>query len=230
MPLGGYNAAPMTTTIRSYVLRQGRVTDAQKRALETLGPSLTLPFSESVLDFSAVFGREAPTMMEIGFGMGEVTAAIAAAHPEWNFIAVDVFAAGVGALLKRLDEGSLDNVRVIQHDAVAVMQHMIPESSLIGLNIFFSDPWPKKRHHKRRLIQPDFIRLASSRLQPGGTLHLATDWQNYAEQMLEVLSGESALANTTQGYADRGERPLSKFEQRGQRLGHGVWDLVFRRR
>jgi tRNA (guanine-N7-)-methyltransferase len=216
--------------IRSYVLRQGRVSNAQRRAHDTLLPRLGIEFSETALDLDAVFGRKAPRILEIGCGMGETTVAIAAAHPECDYIGIEVHTPGVGSLLKQIDELGLTNVRVIQHDAVAVMEKMIPPSSLDGLHIFFPDPWPKKRQQKRRLIQSPFIALAASRLKPGGYLHAATDWQEYAEQILAVFSAEPALANTATGYAEKpAYRPQTKFETRGLKLGHGVWDIVFRR-
>jgi len=216
--------------IRSYVLRQGRVSNAQRRACETLLPQYGIPFQENPCDLAAVFGRSAPRVLEIGCGMGETTAAIAAANPGTDYIGIEVHTPGVGSLLKQIEELGLANVRVIQHDAVEVLRTMIQPESLSGMHIFFPDPWPKKRHHKRRLIQPAFIALAASRLQPGGYLHAATDWQEYAEQILEVLSGESALENTAEAYATRpAYRPQTKFETRGLKLGHGVWDIVFRR-
>lgn len=217
--------------IRSYVLRQGRVSNAQRRAHDTLLPQLGIPFSEAPLDLDAVFGRSAPRILEIGCGMGETTVAIAAAHPECDYIGIEVHTPGVGSLLKQIDEAGLRNVRVIQHDAVAVMEKMIPPSSLDGLHIFFPDPWPKKRQQKRRLIQAPFIALACSRLKPGGYLHAATDWQEYAEQILAVFSAEPTLVNTATGYAEKpAYRPQTKFETRGLKLGHGVWDIVFRRK
>jgi tRNA (guanine-N7-)-methyltransferase len=170
-------------------------------------------------------------VLEIGFGMGETTAAIAAARPESNFLGLEVHTPGVGSLLKLLGEGGLENVRVIQHDAVEVVRDMIPAGSLAGIHVFFPDPWPKKRHHKRRLLQPPFVALLAGRLAPGAYFHCATDWQEYAEQMLAVLAGEPLLENTASGFAPRpAYRPPTKFEQRGLRLGHGVWDVVFRRR
>jgi tRNA (guanine-N7-)-methyltransferase len=189
-----------------------------------------LPYQSAVLDFDAAFGRAAPRILEIGFGMGEGLAEIAAAHPENDYLGVEVHTPGVGALLKQLGERGLTNVRVIQHDAVEVLTKMLAPASLSGIHIFFPDPWHKKRHHKRRLIQPPLAQLLASRLQAGGYIHLATDWQDYAEQMLAVLAAEPLLANTVADYAPRPDtRPLTKFEQRGIRLGHGVWDLLFRR-
>jgi tRNA (guanine-N7-)-methyltransferase len=217
--------------IRSYVLRQGRVSNAQRRAHDTLLPRLGIEFSETALDLDAVFGRKAPRILEIGCGMGETTVAIAAAHSECDYIGIEVHTPGVGSLLKQIDELGLTNVRVIQHDAVEVLRDMLGPASLAGVHLFFPDPWPKKRHHKRRLLQPAFLALLARRLRPGGYIHCATDWEDYAQQMLAVLTAESLLENTAIGYAPRPDyRPLTKFEQRGLRLGHGVWDLVFRRR
>jgi tRNA (guanine-N7-)-methyltransferase len=216
--------------IRSYVLRQGRMSVAQKRAYGQLFAQYAVPFSEQPLDLDALFGRHAPTIVEIGFGMGETTAAIAQAHPENNYLGIEVHSPGVGSLLKLIGERALANVRIVQHDAVQVVEHMIAPGTLSGLHIFFPDPWPKKRHHKRRLIQPPFVHLLASSLAPGGYLHLATDWEDYAQQMLDVLNREPLLINTVPDYAPRPDhRPLTKFEQRGRKLGHPVWDLVFRR-
>lgn len=217
--------------IRSYVLRAGRVGSGQARALAELGPRFVLPYQPEALDLDAVFGRVAPRVLEIGFGMGEGLVETAAAHPEIDYIGVEVHTPGVGALLKQIGERGLGNVRVIQHDAVEVLTAMLPPATLAGIHIFFPDPWHKKRHHKRRLIQAPLVELLASRLAPGGYIHLATDWQDYAEQMLAVLEAEAQLENTAAAYAPRPDtRPLTKFEQRGIRLGHGVWDLVFRRR
>jgi tRNA (guanine-N(7)-)-methyltransferase len=226
------NAPSGTTHIRSFVHRRSHITPSQREALDRLMPLWAIPFQAKQLDFQEVFGRQAPTILEIGFGMGETTEKIAHARPQDNFLGVEVFNAGVGAMLKRIDETGLTNVRVIQHDAVEVLQQMIPANSLAGVHIYFPDPWPKKRHHKRRLIQPPLVALLASRLQPDGYMHLATDWENYAEQMLEVLSNEPALENTVgSGYAPRPDfRPQTKFESRGLRLGHGVWDLIFKRK
>jgi len=216
--------------IRSYVLRQGRMSVAQTRAYETLLEQYALPYATEPIDLEAAFGRTAPKTLEIGFGMGETTAAIAKAHPETDYLGIEVHSPGVGSLLKQIGELGLGNLRIVQHDAVEVVQHMLAPGTLDAIHVFFPDPWPKKRHHKRRLIQPPFVSLLSSRLKAGGYIHLATDWHEYAEQMLEVLRGEASLTNTAEDYAPRPEyRPLTKFEQRGLRLGHGVWDLVFRR-
>jgi tRNA (guanine-N7-)-methyltransferase len=202
--------------IRSFVLRQGRVSNAQARYHDSMMPRYGIAYRAAPLDFAAVFGRVAPTVLDIGFGMGETTAAIAAAHPETDYLGLEVHTPGVGSLMKQIAEADLANVRVMQHDAVDVVRDMLPLASLAGIHIFFPDPWPKKRHHKRRLIQPPFVALLASRLAPGGYFHCATDWEEYALQMLEVLGPDY--------------RPLTKFEQRGLRLGHGVWDVVFRRR
>lgn len=216
--------------IRSYVLRQGRISSAQARAYETLLPRYGIEYSGKPIDLSSIFGRRAKTVLEIGCGMGETTAAIAAAHPETDFLGIEVHTPGVGSLLKLIDKCVLTNLRVIQHDAVEVLREMIAPESLDGVHIFFPDPWPKKRHHKRRLVQADFVALLASRLKPGGYAHLATDWEEYAEQMLAVLSAEPLLENTAEGYAPRPDyRPQTKFEVRGLQLGHGVWDIVFRR-
>jgi tRNA (guanine-N7-)-methyltransferase len=214
--------------VRSYVLRGGRMGSGQQRALAELAPRFVLPYRPQPIDPAALFGRRAPLVVEIGFGMGAATAAIATALPGTDFLGIEVHEAGVGALLKRIGDAGLANLRIVQHDAVEVLRDMIAPGSLAGVNIFFPDPWPKKRHHKRRLIQPGFVALVASRLAPGGALHCATDWQPYAEQMLEVLSAEPTLRNAAAGYAPRpAHRPLTKFEQRGLDLGHGVWDLLF---
>jgi tRNA (guanine-N7-)-methyltransferase len=216
--------------IRSFVLRQGRVTHAQRRACEELLTVHGVPFAPAPLDLDRLFGRAAPRILEIGFGMGETTATIAQAHPENDYLGIEVHTPGVGSLLKRIADLHLENVRIVQHDAVEVLEHMVAAASLAGVNIFFPDPWHKKRHHKRRLVQPAFVRLLADRLASDGTLHCATDWQPYAEQMLEVLSQEPLLRNTARAYAPKPPyRPLTKFENRGLKLGHGVWDVVFER-
>ncbi|MDH4191874.1 MAG: tRNA (guanosine(46)-N7)-methyltransferase TrmB [Betaproteobacteria bacterium] len=217
--------------VRSYVLRQGRISSAQTRALESLHPRYGVPYRDALLDARAVFGRDAPLIVEIGSGMGETTALIAAGHPEIDYLAIEVHAPGVGSLLKRIDETGLENLRVIRHDALDVLARMIPDAGLAGIHLFFPDPWPKKRHHKRRLVQPAFAALAARKLASGGYLHAATDWRDYAMQMLEVLSAETLIENTAPGFAPRpAYRPLTKFERRGLTLGHEVFDLVFRRR
>jgi len=222
---------PHLRRIRSFVTRAGRVSTGQRRALDELGPRFVVPYAAAPADWAAIFGREAPRVLEIGFGMGATTAEIAARRPGDDFIGVEVHEPGVGALLKLIDEQTLTNIRIIQHDAVEVIEHMLMPASLDGVHIFFPDPWHKARHHKRRLIQPPFVAQLASRLKPGAYLHCATDWQHYAEQMLEVLSADPSLDNTAQDYAPRPEyRPVTKFERRGLRLGHGVWDLVFKKR
>ena len=212
------------------MLRQGRVSNAQRRAVDTQLSVYGIAYAPGELDFEQVFGRKAPTIFEIGFGMGETTAQIAQAHPENNYLGIEVHTPGVGGLLKLIVENGLTNLRLVQHDAVEVLTHMIAPASLAGAHIFFPDPWPKKRHHKRRLIQPGFVSLLASRLAPGAYLHSATDWQEYAEQILAVFAAEPALANTAPGFSPRPDyRPLTKFESRGLKLGHGVWDIIFRK-
>ena len=220
--------------IRSFVRRTGRTTAGQAKAFADLGPQFLLPYSNAPADFARIFNRTAPTVLEIGFGMGEATAHIAAAMPEVNFLCCEVHTPGVGALLKRIEEKNLSNIRILQHDAVEVMDEMLPPASLDGIHIFFPDPWHKKKHNKRRLIQTPLIAKLATHLKPGGYLHCATDWQPYAEQILEVLSTEPLLENTADasngGYAPKpAYRPLTKFENRGIKLGHGVWDVVFKK-
>ncbi|HTJ99561.1 MAG TPA: tRNA (guanosine(46)-N7)-methyltransferase TrmB [Bordetella sp.] len=222
--------SPGATHIRSFVHRRGHITQGQRDALERLLEQWSIPYSPRTLNPATVFARQAPTILEIGFGMGETTERIALDRPGDNFLGVEVFNAGVGSLLKRIEASSLQNIRIIQHDAVEVLRDMIAPNSLDGVHIYFPDPWPKKRHHKRRLIQPPFVALLASRVKPGAYVHCATDWEHYAQQMLEVLSAEPQLSNTADGYAPRPEfRPQTKFETRGLRLGHGVWDLMFKR-
>jgi tRNA (guanine-N7-)-methyltransferase len=217
--------------IRSFVLRQGRFSPAQQRAHETLLPRFGIAFGRGGLDLEQVFGRSAPKILEIGSGMGETTAAIAQAMPECDFVAIEVHAPGVGSLLKRIDELGLANLRIVQHDAVEVVREMIAPGALAGIHVFFPDPWPKRRHHKRRLLQPGFVHALALRLAKGGYLHVATDWKEYADGTLATLEGEPLLHNTVLGFAPRpAHRPLTKFERRGLKLGHGVWDIVFRRR
>jgi tRNA (guanine-N7-)-methyltransferase len=222
---------PSERRIRSFVTRAGRLSPAQARALEELGPQFCLPYQKTPLDSAAAFGREAPLILEIGFGMGGTTAAIAAAMPDRDFLGVEVHTPGVGSLLKLIGEQKLRNLRIVQHDAVEVVNHMIAPRSLAGVHVFFPDPWHKARHNKRRLLQPAFAALLASRLAPGAYQHCAPDCEDYAVQMLEVLGAEPSLENTAAGYAPRPDyRPVTKFENRGLRLGHGVWDLVFRLR
>jgi len=211
--------------VRSYVLRQGRTTPAQARALEALYPKYGLPYTGEPL--GNPFGRTAPLVLEIGSGMGETTAAIAKVRPEVDFIAIEVHAPGVGSLLNRIAREELANLRVIRHDALEVLERMIDDASLAAIHLFFPDPWPKKRHHKRRLVQPQFAALAARKLAPGGVLHAATDWPDYAEHMSEVFSGESLFLPVGKGFV---ERPPTKFETRGRRLGHPIRELYYRRR
>jgi tRNA (guanine-N7-)-methyltransferase len=256
--------------IRSFVLRAGRTTAGQQRAIDELGPQFLIPFQESALDLQQAFdGSLRPKILEIGFGMGETTAKIATLRPEDDFLAIEVHPPGVGALLKLIGENHLANLRLIRHDAVEVLEKMLGPNSLDGIHIYFADPWHKKRHHKRRLIQAEFVKLLVSRLKPGAYLHLATDWHNYAEQMLLVLNAQPDLENTSSekisvetflrtdvasdlelakeslkefkptleqldakhpGYVERpAYRPTTKFENRGMKLGHGVWDLVYKK-
>ena len=216
--------------IRSFVLRRGHISAAQERALDELFPRYAVTYETKLFDAEAVFGRKAPLVLEIGCGMGETT------HPEINFLGCEVFAAGVGALSKLLNEKGLTNVRICRHDAMEVVRDMIADNSLAGIHVYFPDPWRKARHHKRRLIRPDFVKVLAAKLVPRGYIHCATDWENYAEQMLEVLSAEPLLTNAHgSGFSPvmanpLCERPCTKFQARGERLGHGVWDLVYLRK
>lgn len=228
-------AGPPYRHIRSFALRRGHVTQGQRRAFDELLPLYGVPYSPAPVDLAAHFGRSAPTVLEIGFGMGETTASIAATRPDVNFLGVEVFLAGVGALLKRIEEHRIANVRIVHHDAVEVVRDMLEPQSLAGVHVYFPDPWQKKRHLKRRLIAQPFVGLLANRIAPGGYLHCATDWEDYAQQMLAVLSDEPQLVNAHAGFALNrrnpiAERPTTKFHARGERLGHGTWDLVFVRR
>ena len=224
-------------TIKSFVIRAGRLTTGQAKAFGAFGEQFLIPYQAQTLDLTTAFGKAAPTVLEIGFGMGEATAHIATVRPDTNFLCCEVHEPGVGALLKRIGEQNLANVRIIQHDAVEVLDNMLGAESLDGVHIFFPDPWHKKRHNKRRLIQPPLVAKLASKLKSGGYIHCATDWQPYAEQILEVLSAEPLMTNTStqsdgelKGYADKpAYRPLTKFENRGIKLGHGVWDVVFKK-
>ena len=213
----------MNRPIRSYVLRQGRTTPAQGRALEQLFPKYGIAFSDQKIASE----RNAPLVLEIGSGMGETTIEIAKGHPETDFIAIEVHGPGVGSLLNRIEAEKLANLRVIRHDAVEVLERMVPDGALAALHLFFPDPWPKKRHHKRRLVQPAFASLVARKLRGGGIVHTATDWPDYAEQIAAVFSANSAFVKSEGGFASR---PATKFEQRGRRLGNPVCDLVFVRR
>lgn len=217
--------------IKSYVCRAGRMSEAQQRHYAELMPKIGIAYVAKPIDLVAVYGRNAPKILEIGTGMGETTAQIAADNRDNDYLGVEVHLPGVGALCKQIVERELTNLRICQHDAVEVVRDMLPEGSLDGVHIFFPDPWHKARHNKRRLIQPPFVALLAARLKPGGYFHCATDWEEYAGQMLEVLSAEPSLVNSTNGFAPRPTyRPLTKFENRGLRLGHGVWDVIFLRR
>ncbi len=220
----------MTHAIRSFVLRQGRISNAQRNACEQLKPKYGIPFSTERINLESVFGRKAPKILEIGSGMGETTAAIAQRHPECDYLAIEVHTPGIGSLLNQIEERQLANLRVIQHDAVEIIRNMLLPESLDGVHIFFPDPWPKARHHKRRLIQPAFISQLCLHLKPDAYIHIATDWEEYAQHILAVLSAEPLLDNSSPGYAERPDyRPVTKFEQRGIKLGHAVKDLIFRR-
>jgi tRNA (guanine-N7-)-methyltransferase len=219
-------------TIRSFVRRAGRITDAQRRAFVELWPRYGIEPGDTPLDFAALFPKRAPLIVEIGFGNGEALAAMAAAHPENNYLGIEVHRPGIGSLLLRIESGALTNVRLLEGDAKEILAQRIPAESIQGVHLFFPDPWPKKRHHKRRLVQTDFIELIRRALTAGGYFHLATDWQEYAEHMLALLGQTPGFENAAGAgrYAPRPEyRPLTKFERRGQRLGHGVWDLIFRK-
>jgi tRNA (guanine-N7-)-methyltransferase len=217
--------------IRSYVLRQGRVTVAQQRAVDTLQAVYGIPYAPAPLNLKTAFGRAAPKILEIGFGMGDSTASIAQENPQNDYLCLEVHTPGVGNLFKVMGEQNISNIRIVQHDAVEVLRDMIGDGTLDGVHIFFPDPWHKARHNKRRLIQAPFIEKLMKKLKPGGYIHVATDWENYAQQVLQVLSDEPLLENTATDYAPRPDyRPLTKFEKRGINLGHGVWDLVFIRK
>ncbi len=218
--------------IKSFALRQGRLSQAQQKALETHWPKFGLEVHNGLLDFTQLFNREAPTIVEIGFGMGKSLAEMAEANPQHNYIGIEVHRPGVGALLKLIHEKNLTNIRIFNHDAIEVLEQCIPKHSLAAVYLFFPDPWHKKRHHKRRILQPDFVRNIAQHLKIGGLFHMATDWENYAEHMMTIMTQSPHFRNIAgQGkFTPRPDyRPLTKFEQRGQRLGHGVWDLIFER-
>ena len=221
---------PFLRQIRSFVRREGRLTEGQQRALDELYPRFGIEPGAQPLDFDAIFGRRAPRVLEIGFGNGESLAAMAKARPDWDYLGIEVHRPGVGHLLLQIEAEGLENLRVICGDAQQIVRHNIPDGSLHGLQLFFPDPWPKKRHHKRRIVQPEWVELIARKLGPGGFLHLATDWENYAEHMLAVLSASESLRNSAapgQYAPGPAQRPVTKFETRGRRLGHGVWDLIF---
>ncbi|MCC5824858.1 tRNA (guanosine(46)-N7)-methyltransferase TrmB [Alkalimonas sp.] len=218
--------------IRSFVLREGRLTKAQKLALEQHWPAMGVEFKPELLDLATLFGRKADTVLEIGFGMGKSLVQMAAAAPEKNFIGIEVHRPGVGACLADAAAAGISNLRVFQHDAVEVLAQMIPDNSLTTIQLFFPDPWPKKKHHKRRIVQADFVQQLRSKLAIGGVFHMATDWQHYAEHMLEVMQAAEGFSNlsASNDYVERPtHRPVTKFELRGKKLGHGVWDLMFKR-
>ena len=215
-------------SIRSFVLRQGHMTAAQQRAIDTLWPDFGVDYQAAPLDLNACFGRDSDKVLEIGFGMGVATVEIAKRLPQKDFLAIDVHGPGVGNLLKLMEEENVNNIRVMRHDAVEVVENMLADGSLSGIHIFFPDPWHKKRHNKRRLVQAPFIAKLLPKLKTGGYIHLATDWEEYAVQMLDVLRSFEQLQNTAADYAPTpAYRPETKFEARGKRLGHGVWDVVF---
>ncbi len=218
--------------IRSFVMRSGHITDSQRNTRDRLLPTWGIPYAPEAIDFKRIFGRDGPMILEIGFGMGETTAEIAQQNPQWNILGLEVYRPGVGALLSKIEQRGLTNIRVIEHDAVEVLAHMVPDDYLDGVHIYFPDPWPKKRHHKRRLIQSPFLSQLVQKLKPGGYLHMATDWPDYATQMLEVCSQEIALENRAkEGFSPRPDwRPLTKFEARGIRLGNPVADLIFQKK
>ncbi len=220
-------------TIKSFVLRTGRVSNRQQQGLDQWLPDYVMPKPESVWSLSTEFGRTADTVVEIGFGMGASLLSMAKARPDINFLGVEVHLAGIGSLAADLHDEQINNVRVAPFDAVEVFTHSLADNSLAGVQVFFPDPWPKARHHKRRLIQAEFINMLVQKIKVGGFVHCATDWQNYAEHMHAVLSEQPALRNQNPDgdYVPRPDtRPLTKFEQRGERLGHGVWDLVYIRK
>lgn len=224
-------AARPVRPIRSFVLRRGHLSDAQRDAHARLLPRYAVPDEPRRIDPVRLYGRSAPWVLEIGFGMGQATAEVAALQPQTDFLGIEVYTPGVGSLLRQIEQRGLTNLRVIQHDAVEVVRERIAPDALAGVHLWFPDPWPKKRHHKRRLVQPAFVALLASRIAPGGYLHCATDWDDYAQQMHAVLSSEPLLADTAGGWAPRPAwRPPTRFEQRGLRLGHAVRDLLFVRR
>ncbi|SJM95779.1 tRNA (m7G46) methyltransferase, SAM-dependent [Crenothrix polyspora] len=218
-----------TQRIRSFVPRQGRITPGQEFSLENYWPEYGLD-TQQQYDFAEVFGRDAPMIVEIGFGNGESLAEMAATNPDKNYIGIEVHRPGVGHLLMKIKQENITNLRIYNHDAIEILENYIPDNSLSGVHLFFPDPWPKKKHHKRRIVRPSFNDLLIKKLKPGGYFHAATDWENYAEHILEILSTAKGMDNTssTHDYCERPDyRPLTKFEQRGIRLGHGVWDLIF---
>lgn len=224
-------AGKYVRTVRSFVKREGRLTKGQAGAIERQWPKMGLSLTDGMLNFEQVFNRKAPVTLEIGFGMGHSLVEMAENDPDRNFIGIEVHEPGVGACLMAAEEADLKNLRVFHEDAVEVLKQCVPDNSLNCVQVFFPDPWHKKRHHKRRIIQPEFVELLIKKLEAGGVIHLATDWENYAEHMLEVLNGSSTLTNLSEsgGYIPRPDsRPKTKFERRGEGKGHGVWDLQFK--
>jgi tRNA (guanine-N7-)-methyltransferase len=227
------NKPEFTRKIRSFVRREGRLTTGQQHALDTLWPKYGIDMSDTALDLGSIFGNEQPVILEIGFGNGDSLAQMAKGNPGLNYLGIEVHRPGVGHLLYLIEEQDIENLRIMSEDAVEIIRNQIPEQALTGVQLFFPDPWPKKKHHKRRIVQPEFVKLLASRLKPGGFFHMATDWENYAEHMLEVMSAAEDFENSTKegDFIPRPDsRPLTKFEQRGQRLGHGVWDLLYIRK
>lgn len=214
--------------IKSFVLRQGRLTPGQQKAFDTLWPHYGINYEKQQLDLKAIFSNDHPVVLEIGFGNGDSLAQMAVDQPHINFLGIEVHRPGVGHLLLQIEKHQLSNLRIISHDAVEVIRDCLPDNCLEGVQLFFPDPWHKKRHHKRRIVQASFLDLISRVIRPGGFFHAATDWENYAEHIRDALSSHSVFQNTSaDGYIERPvSRPLTKFEQRGQKLGHGVWDIM----
>ncbi|MGD2119971.1 MAG: tRNA (guanosine(46)-N7)-methyltransferase TrmB [Chromatiales bacterium] len=222
------SAAPHLRRIKSFVLRQGRLTPGQQKAFVQTWPVVGIDYQAAPLDLAAVFGNANPVIVEIGFGNGDSLAQMALANPDMNYLGIEVHRPGVGHLLIEIERQQISNIRIISHDAIDVLQHCLADASLAGVQLFFPDPWHKKRHHKRRIVQPDFLDLLCRLIRPGGFFHAATDWQDYAEHMRDVIEQHACFSNQSpDGFTERpASRPLTKFEQRGQHLGHGVWDLM----
>jgi len=218
--------SPIHRPIRSFVRRAGRLTPAQERALERLWPVYGIEFSDAELDFVGIFGRRAPLALEIGFGNGELLAAMAAARPDADFVGIEVHEPGVGHCLLELEKRTLTNVLLIRHDAIEVLTRQVPDAALNQVMLFFPDPWPKKRHHKRRIVQPEFVALLARKIVSGGTFHVATDWMNYAEHIEVTVDVSPEFEAVGDGEI---ERPETKFELRGKRLGHAIWEQLYRR-
>ena len=221
--------SPKHRPIRSFVKREGRMTKSQIKALDELLPVYGISQLDQHLNLDDLFPRKSPRFIEIGFGMGASLVQMAQTHTDRDYLGIEVHRPGVGSTLHNMHELALTNLKVINHDAVEVFKHNIPENSIDGVYLFFPDPWHKKKHNKRRILKPDFVHLIHMALKENGFFHMATDWEDYAIQMLEIMSAEKGFRNTENGYASRGDRPETKYERRGQRLGHGVWDLVFKK-